>query len=58
MPDNKLTPLIVFRLVYSRSNLPSPGVKYRANRQAGFSVLVGFYFQGTDTHYWDSQAKG
>jgi len=58
MLTEKLTPHVVFLLVYSGSNLPSTGIKYRADRQTGFSMLVGVYFWGADTNYWDSQAKG
>ena len=58
MLGNKLSPLVVFFLVCSRGNLSSTGIEYRADRQAGFSVLVGFRFQAADTNYRDVKTEG
>jgi len=51
-------PFTLFLLVDSRGNLLPAGIEYRADRQTGGGVLIGFCGQGADTDQGDAQAKG
>lgn len=50
-------PLITFHLVDGGGDFLSAGIEYGTDRQIGFIMLVGFRFQGADTHYGNAQAE-